>query len=319
MPRTKLVRTVRVGTRGSQLARIQTAQAVVTLKDAWHDVAFEIVEITTHGDRTPDAPLPSIGGKGVFTAELETALREGTIDIAVHSLKDLPVEQPDGILLGAITARADVRDALISRGSQTLLKLPKGSVVGTSSLRRAGQLRHFRRDLRVIDLRGNVDTRLKKALASDGPYDAIVLAAAGLERLDLSGQVTELLELEVMLPAPGQGALAIQCRDEWLNKRMLTPLVDVAATIETTAERAFLQALGGGCAVPVAALGRVTGRRLFLRGRVIALDATRTIDVGGEDLVTVSGARRLGQRLADQALAAGADELLSVGAVTTPG
>lgn len=303
-------RTVRIGTRGSTLARRQTDTVAALLRLLWDELAFEIVEITTKGDVTLDSPLPQMGGKGVFTAELEAAMREGSIDIAVHSLKDLPVEQPADLVLGAITRRVEMRDALITRHTCGLTDLPRGATVGTSSLRRTGQLRHFRADLKILDIRGNVDTRIAKAMDAKGPYDAIVLAAAGLERLGRENEASELIDLERILPAPGQGFLAVQCRDEWLSKRMLAPLADWPSTVSATAERAFLAALGGGCAVPVAAYGLVVGRKLLLRGRVIAPDGSKQIDVGGEDLVTVSGAHRLGKALAERALKNGADLVL---------
>ena len=210
--------------------------------------------IATAGDRTQarGEPLPEIGGKGLFTAELERALREGEIDLAVHSLKDLPTEDADGVVVGAVTRREDVRDCLVAR--ERLAGRPgEGAVVGTSSLRRAAQLRALRPDLEIRSIRGNVDTRIGKVRA--GEYDAALLAAAGIRRLGLEQEVTEWLAPETMLPAPGQGALAIQCRagdDAMLA--LLAELDDPAARAETTAERAFLRALGAGCAAPVAAL-----------------------------------------------------------------
>lgn len=300
---------IRLGTRGSELARWQTEYVKARLQEAWPDKQFEVQIITTRGDVVLDTPLPLIGGKGVFTAELESALREGAIDFAVHSLKDLPTESPDGLTIGATPERASVQDVLISRGGQGLDALPAGASVGTSSRRRAAQLLHRRPDLKIIDIRGNVPTRIAKALDPNGPYDALVLARAGLERLNLLENVTEELSLDVMLPAPGQGALAIQCRDEVESLVLLQPLNHTATWAAVTAERAFLDGLGGGCSTPVAAYGRAQGGDVHLRGRVIAVDGGRVIEVSGS--AAVRSARQLGLELAQQALDQGADKLLN--------
>lgn len=295
---------VRIGTRGSALARWQTEHVAGLLRAAHPGLEVEITVITTQGDRMLDQPLASIGGKGVFTAELEAALRGGTIDFAVHSLKDLPTDSPEGVTLGAITQRADPSDVLVSRDGRTLKTLPMGSVVGTSSRRRAAQLLHLRPDLEIRDLRGNVDTRLRKVLEA-GEYDAIVLAYAGLARLGLLNAVTEKLSFDDMLPAPGQGALAIQSRDDD-SSALLAPLADANTTAAVTAERAFLAGLGGGCSLPIAAYGEVIDGEIRLRGRVSAPDGSQQIDVAlhGTDAET------LGYQLADAALASGAGALL---------
>jgi hydroxymethylbilane synthase len=266
--------------------------------------------MTTQGDRDRSTPLPSIGGKGLFTAELEDAIRNGEIDFAVHSLKDLPTEEPDRLIVGAIPARAETRDALVSRTGVTFAGLPRGAAVGTSSLRRAAQLRHRRPDLRLLDIRGNVDTRIKKALDPEGPYDAIVLAEAGMARLGLDARRSSLEE--VMLPAPGQGALGIQCRSDDESRRLLAPLNDLHAAMAATAERAFLSGLGGGCSVPVAALGRITERKLVLHGRVDSPDGSEEVDVMLEDEPTMVGAMRAGEKLARLALERGAARLIAV-------
>jgi hydroxymethylbilane synthase len=313
---TSLSDVLRIGTRGSALARRQTDYAADLLRAAYPGLKVEIVVMTTRGDQVLDAPLPLIGGKGVFTAELEDALRSGQIDLAVHSLKDLPTDDPDGIAIGAILPRASVEDALVSRAGHTLETLPEGATVGTSSRRRAGQLLHARPDLRCIDLRGNVDTRLRKALDLDGPYDAIVLAQAGLERLDRLDIISQTLPLDVMLPAPGQGALAVQCRDEEPSLALLRPLDHAATRVAVTAERAFLSGLGGGCSVPVAAYGRIDSGSLSLLGRVTSLDGSQQIDVsltGEFDVATGSStaeARQLGHGLAEQALQQGVAPML---------
>lgn len=264
----------------------------------------------TEGDRLLHRPLPEIGGKGVFTETLERALRAGEIDLAVHSLKDLPIEEPAGITIAAICYRADPRDVLVAREQWTLMTLPPGARVGTSSSRRAAQLRALRPDLQLLDLRGNVDTRIQKV--RDAHYDAIVLAAAGLIRLGLSEFITSHLTLDEMLPAPGQGALAVQCRTDDPEALALVEALDQPeARAATTAERSFLAGLGGGCAAPVAALAEEipgAAERLHLRGRVLSADGGRVVEVRGEG--SVARPHLLGARLAEEAKAAGAEVLL---------
>ena len=308
---------VRIGTRASALARRQTEHVCTELERVWPDTRFEVRLISTTGDRVLDTPLPLIGGKGLFTAELEAALRVGTIDLAVHSLKDLPTELPRGLVVGAVLSRADPHDVLVSRTGLTLDKLPAGARVGTSSTRRAAQLLSHRPDLQILDLRGNADTRVRKALDPAGPYDAILIARAALERLDRLDVATEVLPSGLMLPAPGQGAMAVQCRDEPRVLAMLAPLDHVPTEVEVVAERAFLEGLGGGCAVPVAAYGRLDEEGLLrLRGRVSSPDGARLVDVSVERPIHVSGqpdpaaARQAGLDLATMALRQGAGELL---------
>lgn len=272
--------------------------------------------ITTRGDQVLDTPLPLIGGKGLFTAELEAALRSGAIDLAVHSLKDLPTENPPGLAIGAAPPRAAAHDVLVSRAGYTLATLPPGAGVGTSSTRRAAQLQAHRPDLRTLDIRGNIPTRIDKALDPQGPYDAILLAQAGLERLGRLDTISEALPLDVMLPAPGQGALAVQCRDEVALRKLLRPIDHVETQLAVTAERAFLAGLGGGCAVPVAAYGEINGTTLVLRGRVSAPDGSQQIDVAVTQTLAalrVSGlaeAQQIGRALAQQALREGAGAIL---------
>lgn len=295
-----------IGTRGSALARWQSEWVRAELGRAWPDVVCRLQPITTSGDRLLDMPLPEIGGKGVFTEELESALRSNQIDLAVHSLKDLPIQSPDDLTLGAICRRADARDVLISSAGRSFGELPAGARLGTSSPRRAAQLLAARPDLTLRPLRGNVDSRVRKALS--GEYDAIVLAAAGVLRLGLTEHIREYLSFELMLPAPGQGALAVQCRaadTSVLN--LLRPLDHQATRAAVTAERAFLDALGGGCSAPIAAYATAEGdTRLSLTGLVAAVRGARVIRVAG------SGADPLavGAQLAQQALAQGAAELL---------
>jgi hydroxymethylbilane synthase len=262
--------------------------------------------ITTEGDRVLDKSLPEIGGKGVFTQELEDELLSGKVHAAVHSLKDLPVENTEGLIIGCVPVRDDVHDVLVSAAGYTLQSLPKHAVVGTSSLRRAAQLHISRPDLQTTSLRGNVDTRLRKAL--DGQYDAIILAGAGLIRLGLEQYISQYLPLDDMLPAPGQGALAVQCRaDDTDTLELFQPLEDPATRQAVTAEREFLLALGGGCSAPVAAFAQATSPiEIQLTGLVAAPEGTafvRVRDAGVEP-------SELGRKLAGVAQAQGADEIL---------
>jgi len=299
-------RVVRAGTRGSRLARWQTARVAEALRVA--GLETEEVLIETTGDRLIDQPLPEIGGKGVFTEALERALQDEEIDFAVHSLKDLPVEPSEGIVVAAVLMRADPGDALLSRTGEGLATLARGARVGTSSVRREAQLRAARPDLTIVPLRGNVDTRVQKL--DRGEYDAIVLAIAGLDRLGLADRITERLGPDVMLPAPGQGALAVQCRaTDSVVGRALAAIDDPAARAATTAERAFLAGLGGGCSAPIAALGKVTGRALGLRGLVASVDGQRVVRV--ELMGAAADAVSVGGELARYARARGAVELLS--------
>lgn len=308
---TDTFRTVVIGTRGSALARWQTAYIESRLRQAWPGLDVQVRLITTQGDRIVDTPLPLIGGKGVFTAELEAALHSGEIDFAVHSLKDLPTEMPDGLTIGAVPERAPVADALISRRGDSFANLPAQAVIGTSSRRRAAQLRHRRPDLRLADIRGNVDTRLRKGLDPGGEYDAIILAQAGLDRLGLTEHITESLPLDLMLPAPGQGALAVQCRHDAASCDLLAPLNHLPTRLAVTAERAFLAALGGGCSLPIAAYADLQQDTLVLRGRVTSPDGTMQIDVELQGKADHDAAQHLGADLASLALSRGAAALLT--------
>lgn len=313
MPETTILpRSVRLGTRSSDLAMWQTNHVRSLLQDAWPGMDVIMETFSTKGDEILDIPLPMIGGKGLFTAELEAALRGRDIDAAVHSLKDLPTESPEALTLGAIPERADPADVLISRSGLSLGNLPLGATVGTSSRRRAAQLLNARPDLRVADIRGNVPTRIRKALDPDGPYDAVILAFAGLQRLERLDVISQVLPLELMLSAPGQGALGVQCRDEAQSLAVLAPLDHQPTHAATTAERTFLAGLGGGCSVPIAALAQFEDGKLRMVGRVAALDGSRQIDVEGH--APAAAARELGSRLADEALARGAAQLLQEGA-----
>jgi hydroxymethylbilane synthase len=296
-----------VGTRGSALARWQTDHVIDRLSARHASLRCRIEVVSTHGDRVVDRPLPEIGGQGVFAEELERRLLEGRIDFAVHSLKDLPVEPRADLAIPAILSRADVRDVLVARSRSGLDDLPAAAVVGSSSLRRQAQLLARRPDLEVRPIRGNVETRIAKV--DSGEYYATVLAAAGVLRLGLEDRVTEWLPIDVMLPAPGQGALAVQCRsDAGAVVELLAALDDREVRAAVESERAFLHHLGGGCATPVGALAFVDETdvtTLRLRGIVAAPD--------GRSQVRVEGVGRdpeeLGQRLAREALAQGAGRL----------
>lgn len=296
-----------LGTRASPLARAQTGLVADALTAAWPGLECDVRVLDTAGDRTQASgePLPEIGGKGLFTEELERALRDGEIDVAVHSLKDLPTEAAEGVGLGAVPAREDAGDCMVSR-SGLLAELPPGAVVGTSSLRRAAQLLALRRDLDIRSIRGNVDTRVRKV--RQGEFDAAVLAAAGIRRLGLHDEVAEWLGEDVMLPAPGQGALAVQCRTGDAPVLALVGTIDHTATrAEVEAERAFLHALGAGCSAPVAARAvATTTPRVRLQGLVASVDGTRMVRVQGE-----GEPPEIGERLAHEALSAGADRILA--------
>ena len=287
---------MKIGTRGSQLARWQAEWVRARLGD--RGVAAEIVVIKTRGDAEVDRPLHELEGKGFFTKEIEDALLDGRIDVAVHSLKDLPTTLPRGLTLGAVPARHDPREALVN--GKSIADLPAGTRVGTSSLRRIAQIRFLRPDIEVVPLRGNVPTRVRKVETRDG-LDAALLALAGLERLDLGGQASPIDPLEVM-PAPGQGALGVEIRaDDQSTKRALQPLHDRASAVAVTAERMLLAALGGGCQAPVAAWveTRETGHGKRLYGRVterdgaVQLTASRDIDPERPEAAGESVARLL--------------------------
>ena len=271
---------LRLGTRTSQLALWQTNHVMAQLQAHWPQLQYELVHHVTQGDKRLDRPLPEIGGKGLFTAELEEALRRGEIDLAVHSLKDLPVEDAEGLIIGAILSREDTRDVLVARQQWTLATLPKGAIIGTSSLRRQAQLLAARPDLDVRSIRGNVDTRLRKVMS--GEYDAAVMAGAGLSRLGLTEHIVEWLAPETMLPAPGQGALAVQCRaDDPAVHTLLSAIHDSVAAATTTAERQLLFRLGGGCSAPVGAWAVVEDGQIMLRARIASVDGCNVFDASG--------------------------------------
>ena len=304
-----MIRTLTIGTRGSQLALWQTNWVKARLLEANPGLEIQIQVISTKGDRVLDVSLPKLGeqGKGLFTKELEDAIREQRIDLAVHSLKDLPTELPSDLEIGAICEREDVRDALVARKVKSLAELPEHARIGTSSLRRQAQLRVVRPDLMIEPIRGNVDTRLRKL--DEGQFDAIVLAAAGLHRLGHAARITEHLEDDVMLPAVGQGALAIEIRaHDQATAEAVQQLNHETTDLACKAERAFLKGLGGGCLVPIAAHARIEANTLNLVGLVASPDGTQVIR--GVSNGSSAEAMSIGQTLADELLARGADKIL---------
>jgi hydroxymethylbilane synthase len=260
-------RSIRIGTRSSALALQQTRVAVDLLQAAWPDLTVETIEIRTTGDKIQDVPLAKIGDKGLFVKEIEEALLNGRIDWAVHSVKDLPSQLPKRLTLGMLAPRVDPRDALVARHGMTLATLPEKAVIGTSSLRRRAQLLHWRPDLEIVPIRGNVDTRLRK-LATEG-LDGIVVAVAGLIRLGWQARISDILPPEICLPAVGQGALGVEMRRADREAQTLfQPLTSAAIQAAVSAERSFLAHLEGGCQVPIAAWATVEGEQLVLRGMI---------------------------------------------------
>ena len=304
-------RTVRIGTRKSQLALVQTYWVKAELEKHFPDISFEVEEMSTKGDKILDVPLAKIGDKGLFTKELEVGMLNNTTDFAVHSLKDLPTNLPEGLMLGCVSKRVDPADALVvheKNKDKQLETLPAGSVIGTSSLRRLAQLRHHFPHLEFKDIRGNVNTRLAKLDA--GEYDGIILAVAGLQRLDMGDRIHQHISGDISLHAVGQGALGIECRqgDEEILK-ILKALEDADSRDRTFAERSFLRELEGGCQVPIGVNTKIDGDTLTLTGMVASLD--------GKQLLrdTVSGSRSqseaLGIELAGKLKEQGAGKILA--------
>lgn len=302
-----MAKTLIIGTRSSRLALWQAGYIARRLREKHPSLIVEEKRMTTKGDRILDAPLAKIGGKGLFTKELETAMLAGGIDIAVHSLKDMPTEVPEGLVITAITERYDPGDAVVSPRYQTLAALPPGARVGTSSLRRRAQLLAARPDLTLFDLRGNVNTRLEKLDA--GEYDAVILAVAGLKRLGFGDRITEVLPRALCLPAVGQGALAIEARrDDHEVRNLVDFLRDEAMTDCAAAERAFLETVEGGCQVPVGVYAEVDGDQLSVEAVIASLDGRQRF----RDTLTGprQEAKELGRELANVLLDAGGIEIL---------
>jgi hydroxymethylbilane synthase len=304
-------RTIRIGSRKSQLALVQTYWVREELQKHFPEIAFEVEEMSTQGDKILDVPLAKIGDKGLFTKELEVGMLENRTDFAVHSLKDLPTNLPAGLMLGCVTEREDPADALVvnqKNQDKKLETLPEGSIVGTSSLRRLAQLRHHYPHLTFKDVRGNVNTRLAKLDA--GEYDAIILAAAGLQRLGMSDRVHQIISPEISLHAVGQGALGIECRE---GDEEILQVIKALEHTETRdrcyAERAFLRELEGGCQVPIGVNTKIEGNTLSLVGMVASLDGKRLIrdSVSGDR----ANAEQLGIELAQMLRQQGAQEILA--------
>lgn len=301
-------RTLKIATRKSPLALWQANFVKDRLEALYPELQVELVPMSTQGDKILDTPLAKVGGKGLFVKELETAMLEGRADIAVHSMKDVPVEFPEGLGLHTICEREDPRDAFVSNRFGRIDELPQGAVVGTSSLRRQCQLRAARPDLVIRDLRGNVNTRLSKLDA--GEYDAIILAAAGLKRLEMAHRITAFIEPEQSLPANGQGAVGIECRlDDHELHALLAPLEHPETRIRVLTERAMNRALQGGCQVPIGAYALVQGEEVWLRGLVGSPDGSRVIrdEIRGP----LADGEALGHTLAQRLLADGADVILA--------
>ena len=301
-------RTIRIATRKSALAMWQAEYVQAKLQEHHPDLTVELLPMSTQGDRILDSPLAKIGGKGLFIKELEIAMQEGRADLAVHSMKDMPVDLPDGFGIHAICPREDPRDAFVSNTYNNLDELPQGSVIGTSSLRRQCQIKASRPDLVINDLRGNVNTRLAKL--DEGQFDAIILASAGLIRLAMPERIRAFIEPEQSLPAVGQGAVGIECRND---DAQLIEILSVLHCQETatrvTAERAMNAKLQGGCQVPIGSFATLEGDKLFLRGLVGATDGSEMIraEHSGDKAQAVA----IGEKVAEDLLAQGADKILS--------
>jgi hydroxymethylbilane synthase len=298
---------IKIGTRGSKLALWQANWVKSVLEQNFPPTPIELIVIKTQGDKILDVPLAKVGGKGLFIKEIEQALLTRRIDIAVHSMKDMPADIPEGLCIGAIPERENPVDVFISRNGAQFIELAAGSIIGTSSLRRGAQLRHARPDIIIQPIRGNLDTRLKK-LESEN-FDALVLAAAGVKRLDLEHKITEYLDPEIMLPAVGQGALCIEIRKDDSTVGPLVASLEHASTRAVVAgERAFLNRLEGGCQVPIAGHGRISEKQFAITGLVAEVDGSRVIK--GEKSGPLDSAETIGIDLAEDLLAAGADKIL---------
>lgn len=298
---------LRIGTRGSLLALTQSGFIKRALEELWPGLRVDLTIIKTTGDRIQDVPLAKVGGKGLFVKEIEDALLAGDVDLAVHSMKDVPAELPGGLEIGAVPEREDPRDVLLTPHGSCLADLPHGGVVGSSSLRRAAQIRRLRPDLRVEMLRGNLDTRLKKL--DSGQYDAIVLAAAGLHRMGWQERITAYFDPAEFLPAIGQGALGLEFRSsDAATRRFVHPIHHAETAVAVEAERAFLKTLEGGCQVPIGGHATVAGDRVSLSGLVASPDGRESFS--GQGTAPRAEAAALGRRIAEELLDAGARRVL---------
>lgn len=324
---TTTLKTLNIATRKSPLAMWQAEHIKSRLESLYPELEVNLVTMVTQGDKILDTPLAKIGGKGLFVKELEQALYDGRADIAVHSLKDVPMQLPEGLVLGTYCKRETPTDAFVSNTYDKLEDLPEGAIVGTASLRRQCQIKAFRPDLQIKSLRGNVQTRLSKLDA--GEYDAIILATSGLKRVELSERIKQEIDIDISLPAVGQGALAIECRsDDEAVLELLKPLNDGQARIRLKAERALNRRLEGGCQVPIAAYAVIEKdsepsdqqtfqKTLWLRGRVGSEDGTtllkaeKRIELSGDQAAREAQAEQLGIEVADELLSLGADSILA--------
>lgn len=314
-------KTLLVGTRDSILARLQTDMALAALKKRFPDLQFEIIAVKTSGDKNLSKPLPELGGRGVFVKELEEALLSGQVDFVVHSLKDLPTDMPPNLVLAATLARDDARDVLVSREGFSFKNLSAKCKVATSSRRRAAQLCVLRNDLEFVDIRGNIQTRMRKL--EEGQCDAMVLAAAGLHRLGMQERISHYFSIEECIPAVGQGALAIECREDKSSVlAILKAINDASVSACITAERAFLNKLGGGCSVPVGANAVINAdNELVLTACVVSMDGKQVFK---HQACSSGDPSKLGAELADKMIAEGAGEIIaalmnaSIGLVSPP-
>ncbi len=299
---------LRIATRTSPLALWQARHVARQIEVRHASIEIQLVPLRTEGDRVADVPLGKIGGKGLFVKELEHALLEGRADIAAHSMKDVPIQFPAGLHLPVILPRAEPRDALVAANARTLQALPDGAKVGTCSLRRKCQLRAHRPQLELLDLRGNVDTRLRKL--DSGALDAVILAAAGLHRLGFAERIGELLPMDIMIPAIGQGAIGIECREhDEAIEALIAPLNDLQTAICVRAERAMNRILGGSCQVPIAGYASINESGLRLQGLVGRLDGSQLLREEG--CASTAEPEKLGQNIANALLERGAAELLA--------
>ncbi len=298
---------ISIGTRGSRLALRQVELAVALLNAREPELEVDVVEVKTQGDRDQTTPLTTIGGQGVFVKELEARVLSGDVDLAVHSLKDVPAEIARGLTLAAYLERADPRDALVTKGGKTLAELPSGARIGTASRRRAVQLHALRPDIETAEIRGNVDTRIRKV--DEGDYDAAVLAQAGLERIGMAGRISQVFEVDELIPAVGQGAIVLEARsddDDLLE--LLASIDDTNTRLACEAERAFMAKLGGGCRLPFGAHAIVADGSLTIRGFVANDDGSQRFQ--GELVVPIDRASNVGTTLAERLLAGGAAGLM---------
>jgi len=302
-----MTKNIRIGSRGSLLALNQANLIKVIIEKGEPDLRAEIIIIKTTGDKILDVPLAKVGGKGLFVKEIEDALIDNRIDIAVHSMKDVPFLIPDQLIIQAITKREDPRDILISKEGLKIDELPKGARIGTSSLRRQAQLLHHRPDLQISQLRGNLDTRIKKAFTPE--FDAVILAAAGLHRMGWEEKITEYIDESISIPAVGQGALGIEIRHEDRAARKIADsLNDRETSIAVRAERSFMKRLEGGCQVPIGAIGKVEGGKITLTGFIADVDGKRMVKASDSD--HIDRCQELGVRLAEKLLNMGGKSIL---------